>query len=223
MRKTVASPTILNRPGRMNAIDDELPRLFADAVNRADSDNDVHVMVLSGAGKVFCAGYDLTVYTSEKVNSELLQDMPWDPVKDYKIMWENTQHFMSAWRATKPVICKVHGLALAGGSDIALCADLVIMEESAEIGYMPSRVWGSPTTAMWVYRLGLEKAKHMLFTGDKINGREAEKIGLILKAVPSSDLDIEIESLAARMSTVPVNQLAMQKMLINQSIYGSQQ
>jgi enoyl-CoA hydratase len=144
--------------------------------------------------------------------------MPWDPIKDYRFMWANTQHFMSLWRAMKPVVCKVHGFAVAGGSDIALCADLVFMAETAEIGYMPARVWGCPTTAMWVYRLGPEKAKRMLFTGDRITGREAEEIGLILKAVPDDRLDAEVEAMARRMAGVPINQLAMQKLVINQAI-----
>jgi enoyl-CoA hydratase len=147
--------------------------------------------------------------------------MPWDPIRDYAFMWANTQHFMSLWRAMKPVICKVHGFAVAGGSDIALCADLTIMGETARIGYMPARVWGCPTTAMWVYRLGAEKAKRMLFTGDKITGREAEKMGLVLKAVPDDRLDAEVEALAGRMASVPINQLAMQKMVINQAIEAS--
>ena len=117
-------------------------------------------------------------------------------MKDYAFMWKNTQAFMSLWRAMKPVICKVHGFAVAGGSDIALCADLTLMAETAKIGYMPARVWGCPTTAMWVYRLGAEKAKRMLFTGDKITGREAENLGLILKAVPDNQLDAEVEAMA---------------------------
>ncbi|MFK7754760.1 MAG: crotonase/enoyl-CoA hydratase family protein [Sedimentitalea sp.] len=125
---------------------------------------------------------------------------------------------MSLWRATKPVICKVHGFAVAGGSDIALCADLTIMADDAQIGYMPARVWGCPTTAMWVYRLGAERAKRMLFTGDKITGVEAAEMGLVLKSVPPDQLDDAVEALAARMSTVPINQLAMQKMVINQAI-----
>ena len=133
-------------------------------------------------------------------------------------MWANTQHFMSLWRAMKPVICKVHGFALAGGSDIALCCDITIMAESAQIGYMPARVWGCPTTAMWVYRIGAEKAKRILLTGDKIDGREAAAMGLVLKAVPDEGLDAEVEALAERMATVPINQLAMQKMVINQAI-----
>ena len=121
----------------------------------------------------------------------------------------------------KPVICKVHGLAIAGGSDIALCADITIMAESATIGYMPARVWGCPTTAMWVYRLGAEKAKRLLLTGDKINGREAAEIGLVLKAVPDDQLDSEVEAMAERMASVPVNQLAMQKMVVNQAVEAS--
>ncbi len=178
-------------------------------------------MVLAGRGAAVCAGYDLTYYAEQQGPNEITQEMPWDPIKDYGFMWRNTQHFMSLWRAMKPVICKVHGFAVAGGSDIALCADLTIMGESARIGYMPARVWGCPTTAMWVYRLGAEKAKRMLFTGDKITGREAEEMGLILKAVPDDRLGEEVEAMANRMVSVPVNQLAMQKMVINQAIEAS--
>ncbi|MEM7221618.1 MAG: crotonase/enoyl-CoA hydratase family protein [Pseudomonadota bacterium] len=211
----------LNRPEVLNAIDDELPGLLAEAVARADGDPDVHVMVLSGAGRAFCAGYDLEHYAERPDGGGLLQEMPWDPIQDYTFMWRNTQHFMSLWRAVKPVICKVHGYAVAGGSDIALCADLTIVAESAEIGYMPARVWGCPTTAMWVYRLGAEQAKRLLFTGDRITGREAAEIGLVLKAVPDNQLDQEVEALARRMASVPVNQLAMQKLVINQAIEAS--
>lgn len=208
----------LNRPEVMNAIDDDLPRLLSEAINRADQDPKVHVMILSGAGKAFCAGYDLTYYAEGASQNKVVQDMPWDPVQDYQFMWANTQHWMSMFRALKPVICKVHGFAVAGGSDIALCADLTIMADTAKIGYMPTRVWGCPTTAMWVYRLGPEKAKRMMFTGDKITGREAAEMGLVLQSVPEADLDQTVEALAQRMATVPVNQLAMQKMVINQTM-----
>lgn len=208
----------LNRPDVMNAINDELPVQLSQAVARADADQDVHVIVLSGNGPAFCAGYDLTFYAEGNGSGEVTQPMPWDPIKDYRFMWANTEHFMSLWRAVKPVICKVHGHAVAGGSDIALCADLTLMADDALIGYMPARVWGCPTTAMWVYRLGAEKAKRMLFTGDKITGREAADMGLVMKSVPADQLDDAVEELAARMSTVPINQLAMQKMVINQAI-----
>jgi enoyl-CoA hydratase len=211
----------LNRPEVRNAIDDELPGALAAAVTAADADPGVHVMLLAGNGPAFCAGYDLNLYAAQEDGSAATQPMPWDPLQDYAFMWQNTQHFMSLWRAMKPVICKVHGFALAGGSDIALCADLTFMAESAEIGYMPARVWGCPTTAMWVYRLGAERAKRMLFTGDRIAGREAERMGLVLKAVPDERLDDEVEAMAARMASVPVNQLAMQKLLVNQAIEAS--
>jgi len=213
----------LNRPEVMNAIDDELPVELEAAVLRADHDPKVHVMVLSGAGKAFCAGYDLTFYAEGNGSGEVTQPMPWDPIKDYQFMWRNTQHYMSLWKAMKPVICKVHGFAVAGGSDIALCADLTIMAEEAQIGYMPARVWGCPTTAMWVYRLGPERAKRMLFTGDKITGREAADMGLVLNAVPAVDLDAEVEAMAERMAAVPINQLAMQKMVINQAMEQTMQ
>ncbi len=209
---------ILNRPEVMNAIDDDLPVELAAAVAQADADPNIHVMVLSGAGKAFCAGYDLAHYAEGNSDNKVVQDMPWDPIQDYQFMWRNTQHFMSLFRASKPVICKVHGFAIAGGSDIALCSDITFMADDAQIGYMPSRVWGTPTTAMWVYRLGLEKAKRMMFTGDKVTGKEAEAMGLVLKSVPLDELDNEVETMAQRMATVPINQLAMQKMVINSAV-----
>jgi enoyl-CoA hydratase len=208
----------LNRPDVMNAIDDDVPHELAEAVRQADTDRQVNVMILSGAGKAFCAGYDLAHYAESDGANQVTQPMPWDPMQDYQFMWANTQAFMSLFRAMKPVICKVHGFAVAGGSDIALCSDIVIMGDEAKIGYMPTRVWGTPTTAMWVYRLGPEKAKRMLFTGDKVTGKEAADMGLVLKSVPDDRLDHEVESLAERMATVPINQLAMQKMVVNQAL-----
>lgn len=210
----------LNRPDVLNAIDDDVPVELAECVARANADSSVHVIVLSGAGRAFCAGYDLTYYAEAAAGegNAITQEMPWDPMKDFAFMMRNTDLFMSLWRSYRPVICKIHGYAVAGGSDIALCSDIVIMEDQAEIGYMPTRVWGCPTTAMWVYRLGAERAKRMTFTGDRIKGTEAAEIGLVSKAVPLSELDREVEALAERMATVPVNQLMMQKMVINQAV-----
>jgi enoyl-CoA hydratase len=208
----------LNRPEVLNAIDDDLPTELCEAVTKADADPNIHVMVLSGAGKAFCSGYDLAHYASSDGPNKVVQDMPWDPMQDFQFMWRNTQAFMSLFRAMKPVICKVHGFAVAGGSDIALCADMTIMGDNAKIGYMPTRVWGCPTTAMWVHRLGPEKAKRMMFTGDKINGIEAAEMGLVLKSVPDDQLDGEVEALASRIASVPINQLAMQKMVINSAV-----
>ncbi|MGI9333277.1 MAG: crotonase/enoyl-CoA hydratase family protein [Gammaproteobacteria bacterium] len=208
----------LNRPEVLNAINDEMPGALSAAVARANADDAVHAIVLAGNGRAFCAGYDMTYYAAAAGGSSVTQAMPWDPMRDYDFMKRNTEHFMSLWRSYKPVICKVHGYAVAGGSDIALCSDVVVMAEDARIGYMPARVWGCPTTAMWVYRIGAERAKRMLLTGDKIDGREAERLGLVLKAVPASQLDAEVERLARRMVGVPRNQLMMQKLMINQAL-----
>ena len=207
----------LNRPARLNAIDDKMPREIRRAVEAANADERVHVIVLAGAGKAFCAGYDLKKYAEGDPKNRWNQAMPWDPMKDYRGMKANTDDFFSIWRSYKPVICKVHGYAVAGGSDIALCADIVIMAEDAKIGYMPARVWGCPTTAMWVYRLGAEKAKRMLLTGDTVDGRTAEKMGLVYQAVPAKELDKAVDALARRMAGVPKNQLMMQKLMINQA------
>ncbi len=209
---------VLNRPGALNAIDARMPGELAAAVERANADAAVHVIVLSGAGRAFCAGYDLTLYAQAQGPNPGVQEMPWAPMTDYAMMMRKTEQFMSLWRSHKPVVCKVHGFAVAGGSDIALCADIVVMAEDAEIGYMPTRVWGCPTTAMWVYRLGPERAKRMLFTGDRVSGREAERMGLVYKAVPAAELDGEVERLAQRIATVPQNQLMMHKLMVNQAL-----
>ena len=207
----------LNRPARLNAIDDKMPREIRRAVEEANEDDRVHVIVLAGAGRAFCAGYDLKKFAEGRSGSRWNQDMPWDPMRDYRGMKANTDDFFAIWRSYKPVICKVHGYAVAGGSDIALCADIVIMEDKARIGYMPARVWGCPTTAMWVYRLGAEKAKRMLLTGDTVDGKSAAKMGLVYQAVPLKILDQTVNALARRMAGVPKNQLMMQKLMINQA------
>lgn len=208
----------LNRPKVMNAIDDQLPAELEAAVEEANAEAGVHVIVLAGAGRAFCAGYDLAYYAQAAGTNAGVQAMPWDPMRDYAFMMRNTERFMSLFRSHRPVIGKVQGFAVAGGSDIALCCDLVVMAEDAKIGYMPARVWGCPTTAMWVYRLGSERTKRMLLTGDTVDGREAERMGLVLKAVPAADLDEEVEKLAARIASVPVNQLMMQKLMVNQAL-----
>lgn len=207
----------LNRPEALNAINDVLPEELRAAVERANADPEVHVIVLSGAGKAFCSGYDLKRYAETSRPVPGSQDMPWDPMIDYQLMSRNTACFMSLWRSLKPTVAKVQGYALAGGSDIALCCDLVVMAEDAKIGYPPARVWGCPTTAMWVYRVGAERAKRMLLTGDLIDGREAKAIGLVTEAVPAAELDARVEALVQRMASVPKNQLMMQKLMVNQA------
>ncbi len=207
----------LNRPEHLNAIHEDTPDALRAAVERANQDDDVHVICLTGAGHAFCAGYDLKEYAEAPRPVRGSQDMPWDPLVDYQWMRHSTDCFMSLWRSLKPVVAKVRGFAVAGGSDIALCCDLVVMAEDAKIGYPPARIWGCPTTAMWVYRLGAEKAKRMLLTGDLIDGRTAKEYGLVIDAVAEADLDAHVEALLARIASVPKNQLMMQKLMVNQA------
>jgi enoyl-CoA hydratase len=204
----------LNRPERLNAIDRRMPGEIRDAVELANDDRDIHVIILQGAGRSFCAGYDLKQFAEM---GDGTQGAVWDPVKDYRFMKRNTDDFFTLWRSLKPTLAKVRGHAAAGGSDIALSCDLVVMADDARIGYMPARVWGCPTTAMWVYRLGAERAKRMLLTGDTIDGKTAAEWGLVLEAVPADELDARTEELADRMAGVPINQLVMQKLMINQA------
>ncbi|HVL77043.1 MAG TPA: crotonase/enoyl-CoA hydratase family protein [Noviherbaspirillum sp.] len=208
----------LNRPERLNAINEAMPREIRAAVDAANDDDEVHVIVLQGAGRAFCAGYDLKHFAETSGPDSVIQeDMPWDPMRDYRLMKGYTEDFMSLWRSYKPTICRVQQYAVAGGSDIALCCDFVVMEEGARIGYMPTRVWGCPTTAMWVYRLGPMRSKRMLLTGDTIDGRTAKEWGLVADAVPPGELDTAVNALAERMAGVPKNQLMMQKLMINQA------
>lgn len=207
----------LNRPERFNAIDAHMPAEISAAVARAEADHDVHVIVIQGAGRGFCGGYDLIDYAQAQGEVPGSQGMPWDPTLDFAGMWANTQHFMSLWRSRKPTIARVHGAAVAGGSDIALCCDFLLMAEDARIGYPPARVWGVPTPAMWVYRLGAQQAKRLMMSGDLIDGREAKAIGLALDAVPESALDERVQALVARLRGVPLNQLMMTKMVVNQA------
>lgn len=209
---------LLNRPERLNAINDATPREIRAAVEWANAEPGIHVIVVEGAGKGFCGGYDLSQFGEGEIDHPCQQERtPWDPMVDYAYMKRNTEDFMTLWKSAKPTIAKVHGAAVAGGSDIALCCDLLVMAEDARIGYMPTRVWGCPTTAMWVYRLGAEKAKRMLLTGDTIDGRTAKAWGLVYDAVPAAKLDAAVEALAKRMAGVPKNQLMMQKLMINQA------
>ena len=207
----------LNRPDRLNAIDDEMPAQINAAVERANADDAVRVIVLQGAGRSFCAGYDLKIYAEGDSRARWSQGSVWDPIKDYREMKRNTDDFFTLWRSLKPTIAKVQGHAIAGGSDIALSCDMLIMAEDARIGYPPARVWGCPTTAMWVYRLGAQRAKRLLLTGDTIAGSTAAEWGLALEAVPATDLDDAVEALADRIAGVPINQLVMQKLMINQA------
>ena len=208
---------LLNRPERLNAISEAMPGEIRRAVEWANASDEVHVIVVEGAGKGFCGGYDLSDYAESEREHPCQQDRhPWDPMIDFTHMKRFTDDIMSLWRSSKPTIAKVHGAAAAGGSDIALCCDLLVMAEDARIGYMPTRVWGCPTTAMWTFRLGPVRAKQMMFTGDLIDGRKAAEWGLANFAVPAGELDARTLQIAERIAGVPRGHLAMHKMVVNQ-------
>jgi enoyl-CoA hydratase len=209
----------LNRPQRGNGITGELTRELQDSVERADLDPAVHVLLLGGSGKGFCGGYDLVQYGEGTIPNHDPSE-PWDPMLDYSAMSRNVRAFMSLFHCSKPVVCKVHGFCVAGGTDMALCSDLLVIAADAKIGYPPARVWGSPTTSMWAYRLGPQRAKRLLFTGDSLSGQEAVDWGLAIEAPSPEALDERAETLVARIAQVPVNQLQMMKLLVNQSFYA---
>lgn len=144
----------------------------------------------------------------------------WDPVTDFQFMWRNVRGFMSLFHSEKPVLCKVHGYCVAGGTDMALCSDLLVVAADAKIGYPPARVWGSPTTALWAARVGPMRAKRLLLTGDSLSGEQAAEWGLATEAVPADELDASFEDLLERVARLPINQLVMMKMLVNQSLYA---
>ena len=145
----------------------------------------------------------------------------WDPMIDYQMMSRNVRGFMSLFHSDKPVVCKVHGFCVAGGTDMALCSDLLIIEDVAKIGYPPARVWGVPTTAVWAHRIGIEKAKRLLFTGDCLTGTEAVAWGLATEAAPRDQLDERFERMLERIARMPINQLVMMKLLINQTVMAA--
>jgi enoyl-CoA hydratase len=209
----------LDRPSRGNGITLEMPRELAAAVEEADLDPSIHVIALSGEGKGFCGGYDL-VWSAEQTLPNHDPSEPWDPTIDYAMMSRNVRGFMSLFNANKPVVCKVHGFCVAGGTDMALCSDLLVIGADARIGYPPARVWGIPTTALWAHRIGPERAKRLLFTGDLITGAVAHEWGLAIEAPPPEELDERFEALLQRIALVPVNQLVMSKLLVNQSLYS---
>jgi enoyl-CoA hydratase len=228
----------LNRPERGNGITLEMPAEISACVERANLDPNVSVIALAGNGKGFCGGYDLVLAAEHGFSVEanttatpegspldprvqLVNHDPdgtWDPMIDYVMMSRNVRGFMSLFFSEKPVVCKVHRFCVAGGTDMALCSDLLVIEDKATIGYPPSRVWGVPTTALWVHRIGAEKAKRLLFTGDSLTGRQAFEWGLAIEAPSADRLDERFEYLLERIARVPVNQLMMIKLMINQSI-----
>jgi enoyl-CoA hydratase len=233
----------LDRPERGNGITARLVGELAACVERADLDPAVHVLVLSGNGPGFCGGYDLVESAegagaravAEGAGAGAVSGSPldpaviaanhdphetWDPMVDYAMMSRNVRGFMSLLHCGKPVVCRVHGFCVAGGTDMALCSDLLVIAQDAKIGYPPARVWGSPTTALWAHRVGAQRAKRLLFTGDSLSGSEALEWGLAIEAPPAQELVERTEVLLERIARMPVNQLMMMKLLVNETLYA---
>lgn len=208
---------VLNRPERLNAINGQLVADLRTAIAAHNDDASVRVIVLSGAGRAFCAGYDLDWGTKAEDSVQRAMGGQWDPVRDYVGMSRNVRSYMQLWESPKPVLAQVHGWCVGGGTDLALCSDLIFMAEDARIGYPPARVWGEPTTMMWVYRLGMEHAKRLVLTGESLTGEDAVRVGLATLAVPAERLAGEVTAFARRLATIPLNQLVMSKLLVNQA------
>ena len=218
-KEAVATIT-LNRPERLNTIVPPMPEEVESAVNRAVADESIKVIVLRGAGRSFCAGYDFAG-GFHHWDDAITTHGEWDPGKDF--MWATsagfgaTPRFMSLWRSPKPVIAQVHGWCVGGGSDMALCADLIIASEDARIGTPYSRMWGAYLSGMWLYRLGLTRAKEHALTGKPLSGIEAVDVGLINRAVPFERLEAEVSEQAAQLASIPLSQLAAMKLIVNQA------
>ena len=229
----------LDRPERGNGITMAMPRELAEAVEEANLDSAVHVIALSGNGKGFCGGYDLVESAEPDLAGLAGGQLPagspldraviganhdpggvWDPVVDWQMMSRNLRGFMSLFHSEKPTVCKVHGFCVAGGTDMALCSDLLVIADDARIGYPPARVWGVPTSMLWAWRVGPERAKRLLFTGDLLTGREAADWSLALESHPPGELDARFEELVQRIALTPVNQLVMHKLAVNQALYA---
>jgi len=210
----------LNRPERLNTLVPPMPDEIELAVGQANRDEEVRVIILRGAGRGFCGGFDFSDGLANW-KDEIETDQRWDPGKDMIFVTSSfagpVPKFMSLWRSPKPVIAQVHGWCVGGGSDLALCADLVIASEDAQIGTPYSRVWGSYLTGMWIYRLGLTKAKEYALTGKALSGSEAAEVGLINAAVAFDRLEDTVRAQAAQLAQIPLSQLACMKLMVNQA------
>ena len=207
---------VFTRAAEYNTITPTLRDELASAIDQGDADPDTRVILLRAEGPAFCAGYGLD-WSTELQAQEAGSAQAWDPTVDLRGISTFVDVYMKLWYAWKPTIAAVQGWCIAGGTDMVLCADLIVAGEGATFGYPPARVWGTPTTAMWVYRLGLQRAKRYLLTGDEIPAPEAARIGLVLETVPDADLQARAMELAQRIARLPTNQLVMLKLLCNQT------
>jgi enoyl-CoA hydratase len=208
----------LNRPDKANTIRADVALGLDAALRDANRDNDIRVIVLEGAGDNFCAGFD---FSGGLEHHRLYREQDYDPGLDFATtanrFTSGIEIFMGLWRGLKPTIAKVRGYCLGAGSELALCADLVVASDDARFGTPYSRVWGCHLTGMWVYRLGLAKAKYYALTGEWISGKEAADIELINASCPLDELDHHVDLLARKLTGIPLSQLAAMKLIVNQA------
>ena len=214
---------VLCRPDEFNTITPQLREELDAALDSADRDPEVKVVLLSAEGRAFCAGFGLDWSTASPASStgddggdDDRHARVWDTVADVQMIGRFGQTFAKLHTISKPTIAAVQGWCLAGGTDMVLNVDLIIAGESGRFGYPPARVWGVPEAPwVWVARLGLERAKRYLFTGDELTAAEAAEAGMILECVPDDELNGRASALAQRMALLPLNQLQMMKWMLN--------
>lgn len=206
---------VLCRPDELNTITPALRDELAAALDEAERTPTVKVVLVRAEGRAFCAGFGLDWSTAAPA-APVGADRVWDTVADVQMIGRFGTTFAKLHDISKPTLAAVQGWCVAGGTDMILNADVIIAAESARFGYPPARVWGVPEAPwLWVARLGLERAKRYLFTGDEITATEAASMGLVLECVPDDELLPTATALARRMSLLPLNQLQMMKWMLN--------
>jgi enoyl-CoA hydratase/carnithine racemase len=207
---------VLCRGDEYNTITPQFRDEFGAALDEADTDPTVRVVLIRAEGPAFCAGFGLDWSTLAQATEESGPERVWDSVADMAMIGSFADTWAKLFELSKPTIAAVHGWCIAGGTDMILNADMIIAADTARFGYPPARVWGTPEAPwMWIARLGLERAKRYLLTGDEMTGAEAAEIGFVLEAVPEDELLETATALAHRMALLPLNQLQMLKLLCN--------
>jgi enoyl-CoA hydratase len=200
---------VMNRPDKLNALSVELRDALTVDVEAAIADDAVRVIVISGSGRAFCAGYDLS------------EAAPTDAWGWREVLERDVAAALAIWRCPKPVIAQVHGYALAGGLELAMACDLIVAAEDAQLGEPEIRFGSAPVTLLMPFLVGQKKTRELLFTGDLVDGREAERIGLVNRAVPADRLAAEVDALADRLARVPPDVMAPTKLMLNRAMEAS--
>jgi enoyl-CoA hydratase len=209
--KDAVAKLTFNRPEKLNAMTGTTFQEITDALDRAEKDNDVRVLVITGNGRAFCAGVDLKFAGKELDNLKSQTDF----------LTVGKELLQKIEKLSKPVIAAINGLALAGGFEILLAVDLVVAKEDAMIGdqHMKVGMFGAGGTP---YRLplliGLRRAKELILTGKWISGKEAERIGLVNRAVPADEFEKAVDEMAAELADKSPTAMRLTKSYMNKTI-----